>query len=109
MANRVSAPIIPGSPNVPFRPINPFGRKPQVLKADGTPLDWTSPLAEPLFQVWVLDHKKGTIPIFPKVGRAVAEEFLAHTKAAIKSGRIRGWAAPTILPAPPEKAVSRLF
>jgi hypothetical protein len=98
MANTVLGPRVPGSAHIPFNPINKWGGKPKVFRADGSVIDWKSPIREPLFQVHV-DTREGSIPIGPRIGLAIASEIAATTQVAIKAGRIHGWANPTVVPA----------
>jgi hypothetical protein len=109
MSNHVSGPRIPGSEGIPFSPINPWGREPVVKRRDGTVINWKSPLREPIFQVFVEDAEQGLIPIGPKCPMGMADNFLAATKLAIRSGRISGWTNPHLVKAPPERAAARVF
>lgn len=100
--------FFPGS-KVPFRPINPWGRKAQALRYDGTPMPdgWKSPLAEPLYQVHVLDSVKGDIPIGPKIGQQVCDQMCANLKLLIKAGPITGWSSPYVRAIAPQQVQRR--
>lgn len=91
--------LVPGSEKIPFNPINPWGQKPVVRRKDGSIMNWKSPLAEPLFQVHVLDHKRGDLRIGPKIRRDIADQLCANVTIAIKAGKITGWSSPCVLPA----------
>jgi hypothetical protein len=101
--NRVSGPRMPGSEHIPFSPINPWGRKAAM------PAGWKSPLERRLYQVWVDDSEKGEIPVGPAMGKDVIDDLHATINLSIKSGRITGWANPTIKPLPLQMAVGRVF
>jgi hypothetical protein len=94
--NSVGDKFFPGS-DVPFRPINPWGRKAPM------PDGWKNPMQQKLYQVFVLDKELGQIPIGPRMRQDAADQFCAATRIAIKSGRIHDWANPTVLPAPAER------
>ena len=98
MANTVSGPRVPGSEHIPFNPINPWGRKPTVRRADGTEIDWTSPLRQPIYRVVAEDIATGkTIPIFPATQLQYADEFCAMVKRMIKQGFEKQWSNPTVV------------
>ena len=103
MTNRVSASIVPGSPDKPFNPINPWGRKAPM------PQGWVSPLERRPYQVFVDDRHKGRIPIGPKWGMNEAMQLCATTNAAIKAGKISDWSNPHVVACPFEQAVARVF
>lgn len=107
--NKVSGPVVPGSEHIPFRPFNPHGKAPEVRRANGTVADWKNPLAVDLYQVYVLDSERGTIPIGPKAAMDVCDQLLSAVKLAIKAGQIHGWASPTLVKIGKQRAVSRLF
>lgn len=109
MVATASGPRVPGSEHIPFKPFNAHGKSPKIVGANGQTLDWKNPLAEPLFQVFVEDRERGYIAIGPKMGQAVADQFLAATKLAIKSGKISGWSNPHVISAGRQRAVSRVF
>jgi hypothetical protein len=103
MTSTVIGPRVPGSEHIPFKPINPWGRKAKM------PEGWVSPLERRVYQLYVDDKDKGTIAICPRMQRPIVEEWLAALKIAIKTGKITGWSNPHIRAAPLERAVSRLF
>jgi hypothetical protein len=102
MVNRVLGPRVPGSEHIPFSPMNLPGGEMltgKVRNADGKLIDWKSPLRERHYQVVVEDRNLGCIPVFPKAGMALADQFCSTLKLAIKSGRISGWSNPHVVPA----------
>jgi hypothetical protein len=98
MTNTVSAPRVPGSEHIPFKPFNPHNKTPTVTRADGSVVEWKSPMREKLYQCFVEDVDRGHIPIGPKVGMAIADSFRSATQLAIKSGKITGWSNPHVKP-----------
>lgn len=102
MANTVSGPRFFDS-SAPFNPINPHGAKARM------PDGWKSPLKEPLYQVFVEDHRHGCIPIGPKIGNAIASELCATVQTSIAAGKITGWTNPHVMPAPAEQVRRRVL
>lgn len=76
----------------PIRPINPWGRKPEV------DTDWKNPFNAELYRVFVWDEKtKQPLAVTPGMVKQVAEQFLDTVTNVIRDGRIRGWSDPTLV------------
>jgi hypothetical protein len=90
----------PGS-NVPFRPINPWGRKAAYTNASGLtmPEGWVSPFSDgPRYRVHVDTPSGESQPVTPGMGRLIIDELCATINNAIKAGNVTGWSNPHVLP-----------
>jgi len=78
-----------------YRPFNKLSRDEQreMLRPNIIP--------EPLYQVWVDDITRGTIPVGPKIPHSLAVEFRAAINNQIRLGAERTWSNPSVLPVVP--------